>query len=626
MQPVLTVNLTTRAIGAFDPPPDWIHEYLGGSSLAARLLYDHLTPDLDPLSPEAPLLFLAGPLTGTAGPAVGRFVVCGKSPATGLWAESHCGGFWGPELRKAGFDGLWVTGRAEEPVYLWVQEGEVELRVAAHLWGLETTQTQARIIQELGGQRSPRVAVIGPAGESQILFASILCDHGRAAGRTGMGAVMGSKNLKAVAVRGNGKIPVADEVFARLRSEANRALREDNFTAVARELGTAAMADYADYLGEMPKKYFSAGVFDGAWNVSGSTMADTILTGVSACHGCVIACGRVVRLSGEEEQRKGPEYETIVGFGPNLMIADLPFIARMGGLCDSYGMDVISLSNTLGLAFALFEDGLIGEADTGGLTLCWGDTAAVEELVHRTARREGFGGWLAEGSRALARRFGAEARAVQVNGLEAPYHDPRGASGMALSYATSPRGACHNQSDYFLPDLFGHTEERLGMAHFERQAGAEKSANVVIHQNWRTIFDALVMCFFANVPPGTVLDLVNAAAGEDYALEDLLRIGERAWNLKRLINRRLGLVAANDVLPAPLRDPYPDGGSAGYVIPFEEMLAAYYQARGWHPKTGMPTTEKMSELSLDWVEGTGGQVYRKSREHLESDIIGRSRR
>ncbi|RME06773.1 MAG: aldehyde ferredoxin oxidoreductase, partial [Anaerolineae bacterium] len=277
------------------------------------------------------------------------------------------------------------------------------------------------------------------------------------------------------------------------------------------------------------------------------------------------------------------------------------FITRMTALCDEYGLDVISLSNTLGLAFTLYERGLITPDHTDGLALEWGDQTAVEQLVHLTARREGFGALLAEGSRSLANRFGAGELAVQVNGLEVAYHDPRGASGMALVYATSPRGACHNQSDYFLADMFGQVEEQLGMQFYNRHDGAEKAANVAIHQNWRTVFNALVMCFFANVPPDDVLVLVNAATGEDYTLEELLRAGERGWNIKRLINGNLGLTAANDRLPAPLLKPYAEGGAAAYEIPFEEMLSAYYQARGWDPVSGMPTAAKRAELGLDGI-------------------------
>jgi aldehyde:ferredoxin oxidoreductase len=605
MQPILRVNLSTRKIDTLDIPPDWWQDYLGGSSLAARILYEQLVPELDPLSPEAPLLFLTGPLSGTAGPAVGRFVVCARSPATGLWGESNCGGFWGPELRNAGFDGLWITGRAQSPVYLWILGQQVEIRDAAHLWGFETYQTQDALLQELNAHGKHRVAVIGPAGEAQIPFAAILTDHGRAAGRTGMGAVMGAKNLKAVAVRHSGKTQLAPDAYSEIRTRANKLLRDDNFTRAARETGTAGIADYANYLGEMPKRYFQSGIFEGVDKVTGTTMTETILTGVSACHACVIACGRVVRLSDEEDKRKGPEYETIVGFGPNLLIDDLAFITRMGDLCDRYGMDTISLSNTLGLAFTLFERGRVNKSDTGGLSLDWGHKEVVETLVHQTARREGFGADLAEGSRLLGRRFGAEELAVQVNGLEVAYHDPRGVSGMALVYATSPRGACHNQSDYFLTDIYGSLEESLGMEFYPRHGGAEKAANVAIHQNWRTVFNSLVMCFFANLSPQSVLELINAATEEDYTLKEILYVGERAWNLKRLINQRLGLARENDRLPKLLREAYQDGGSEGYLVPLEDMLATYYQARGWDAESGMPTPEKLNELGLDWVDNPG---------------------
>jgi aldehyde:ferredoxin oxidoreductase len=403
-------------------------------------------------------------------------------------------------------------------------------------------------------------------------------------------------------VRGTNKIPILADEFRKLRANINRTLRNDNFSNTARELGTAAVADYADYIGEMPKKYFQSGTFKGVNNVTGATISETILTGVSACHACVIACGRVVKLPEGKDKQKGPEYETLVGFGPNLMIDDLPFITRMGDLCDRYGLDVISLSNTMGLVFTLFDRGIITTENTGGIKIRWGDTAVVEKLLRLTAKQEGFGIELAKGALSLARKFGVEDAAVQVNGLEVAYHDPRGASGSALVYATSPRGACHNQSDYFLPDLFGHIEESLGMAYFERQAGAEKAVNVVIHQNWRTVFNSLVMCIFANVEPESLLTLINSATGRNYTLKTLLLVGERGWNLKRSINNRLGLTSANDKLPKALLEPFPDGGSAGYKIPFEEMMSAYYIARGWDAVTGYPSIKKLASLGMEWVD------------------------
>ncbi len=436
MQPILKINLSCGAISQFEVPTEWEHQYLGGASLAARLLYDRLLPDLEPLSPEAPLLFLNGPLSGTSGPAVGRFVICGKSPATRLWGESNCGGFWGPELRKSGFIGLWIEGQAKEPVYIWIRGNQIEIRPANLLWGLDTYETQTRITQELKAGKV-RIAAIGPAGERRIPFALILTDHGRVAGRTGMGALMGSKRLKAIAVQGNQAVPVADPTrYQALRSQLNQSLRQDPVAMVARELGTSAVADYFDYLGEMPKRYFQQATLGEEVRTTGAQMKDTILSGPSACHACVIACGRVVRLE-DGAKRKGPEYETMVGFGPNLMLNDLILATRLGELCDRYGMDSISLSNTIGLAFHLFDLGRISTAVTGGLELIWGNAEVVEKLVHLTVRQEGFGAYLAEGARALGQRFQSEDEAVQVNGLEVAYHDPRGASGMALVYATS---------------------------------------------------------------------------------------------------------------------------------------------------------------------------------------------
>ena len=607
MQPILKTDLTTGKTEEYRIPENWEKEFLGGASLAARILYSSLSSELDPLSPEAPLLFMMGPMTGTSGPTTGRFVVCGKGPATGLWAESNIGGFWGPELRAAGYDGLWITGKAQELVYLWINgsrtraedDRRVEIRNAAHLWGQNTYTTQDRVKEEVG-EKSAHVCVIGPAGEKQVLFASILCDHGRMAGRTGLGAVMGAKNLKAIAVRGTNQIPVFDLAkYAPLRSEANRILKQDNEARVLREIGTAGAANYAEYLGAMPVKYYTRGSFENVDNISGAKMTETILTGRSACQGCVIACGRVVKL-GDRAKRKGPEYETIIGFGPNLLNDDLESVVDLGELCDRYGMDTISTSNTIGLAFHLFEKGVITEKDTDGISLEWGNLDAIEQLVNLIGRREGIGDIMAQGSRWFARHFGAEEEAVQVNGLEVAYHDPRGVSGMALSYATSPRGACHNQSDYFFVD-WGHTHEQLGITFFERHAQAEKAANVARHQDWRTVFNSLVMCIFANVETQMQVDLINAACGLDWTVEEMMKAGERAWNLKRAINNRMGLTRADDKLPKALLEPFPDGGSAGFVPDFNGMLSAYYKARGWDLESGKPSREKLPTLGLDDV-------------------------
>ena len=611
---LLHVDLETGKASEENVAEEHQRAFLGGASLGAHLLYPDLVPALDPLSPAAPLLFLTGPLTGTAGPAVGRAAFCAKSPATGLWAESNIGGHIGAVLRTAGFDGLRITGAAPRPSTLWIHDGQAEILPAGELWGqADTYETQDRVRAALGDPRI-RVACIGAGGEALLPFASILCDNGRAAGRTGMGAVMGAKRLKAIAIRGQQPILLAaPEAFGRARSRTNIALRNDNLSRAVRATGTSGGLEYWSYLGNMPSRYYSGGTFEGADRISGSAVAETILIGVSACHACVIACGRVVRLA-DGASRKGPEYETTVGFGPNLGIEDISAITFLGEQCDCYGLDTISLSNVIGLAFFLFQEGVLKPSDAGGLSLTWGNAKAAEDLIHLTVRREGLGGLLALGAKGLADHFGVPDTAAQVIGLEAAYHDPRASSGMALVYATSPRGACHNQSDYFMVDTLGHTAESIGITLFERQAGAEKAANVARHQDWRTLGNALVVCLFANVEPSTVLELVNLATGLDYQLEELLRAGEQAWNIKRAINIRLGLTRQNDRLPRHLVRPLADGGSAGYIPPLEEMLGAYYAFRGWDPESGKPTRERLTRLGLPGAaESIGSSVVDSGR-------------
>ncbi|MCS7247165.1 MAG: aldehyde ferredoxin oxidoreductase family protein [Anaerolineales bacterium] len=601
MQNILELDLSSGQSRLLEVPRQWEVDFLGGASLGARLLYSELTAGLDPFSESAPLLFIGGPLSGTAGPAVGRFVACGKSPATSLWGESNFGGFWGAELRKAGFDGLLLRGKAAAPVYLVIDDSKVYIRDAKRLWGKETYRAQQMVVEELG-ERGFRVAVIGPAGENRVPYSLILTDHGRVAGRTGMGAVMGSKNLKAIAVRGSRSIPVAQpEQYHALRAEANRNLRNENQSVVLRELGTAGGAEYFDYLGLMPKRYYRQSRFEGVEKVSGAYFAENLLKGVSACHACVIACGRVVQYE-DSPKKKGPEYETIVGFGPNLLISDPIAITELGELCDRLGLDTISTSNTIGLAFSLYEKGLIPISDTDGLELQWGDAHAVRKLIPRIAEREGFGALLALGSKGLAEHYGVAEEAVQVNGLEVAYHDPRGASGMALVYATSPIGASHNQSDYFFVEI-GQVESSIGLEPHSRLGGAEKAKNVSLHQDWRTVFNSLVMCIFTNIPPESIVALVNAACGLDLDVGALMRSGERGWNLKRAINVRLGLSPENERMPKAFRQPYEDGQGEleSYVVPFEEMRQAYYCVRGWDLTSGKPSREKLRELNLGWL-------------------------
>jgi aldehyde:ferredoxin oxidoreductase len=602
---LLKIDLTSHDIQIDRIPDDYIRDYIGASGLAARLLWDTLDPSIDPLDPRSPLLWITGPLTGTGGPTTGRFTICGRSPQTGLWGESNIGGFVGPELRCAGFDAVWITGRAEQPLYLWIRDGQVELRPAGHLWGQADTYTVQGLIRTEVGEPRARVASIGLAGENLVPFASIMSDHGRAAARVGMGALMGSKNLKALAVRGSGKLVVGTERYRKLRVTANKDLLQQNMTDVLQQTGTSGAADFLQYMGDMPQKYWTSAAFDGAYNISGSQMADTILTGVTACQGCVIKCGREVTIKEgpytTSGPAKGPEYETICSFGSQLLVDDLEVITALGERCDRLGLDTISAGNTIALAYLLFERGLINVQDTGGIELHWGDAVPCFQLLDQMANREGFGALLAMGSRDLAAHFAAPEMAVHVHNLEVPMHDPRAFSGQAVAYVTSPRGACHNQSDFFQVEVGGAVDE-IGVSDLpDRHTEAGKARMVARHQHWRTVCNSLVICFFAVVQPSSIAELYSAYVGRDVSLEELMRAGERAWNLKRLYNLRLGLSPITEKLPSLLLQPLNDGGQAGHVPDMELLLDEYYAASGWDRSTGWPKPEKLAELGLDWA-------------------------
>jgi len=607
---MLRVDLTSGEMRDERIPDDFIRDYIGASALAARLLWDELDPVRDAFDPASPLLWITGPLTGTCGPTTGRFTICARSPQTGIWGEANIGGFVGPELRFAGYDALWIQGRSRRPVTLWVHAGQAELLPADHLWGqTDTYVTQQRIREELDEPRA-KVACIGLAGENRVTFAGIFTDHGRSAARTGMGAVMGSKNLKAVAVRGTGKIPLArPEDYKVLRVAANKALVEENLTAVFRETGTSGSLDYLQLLGDMPQRFWTQAVFENASAIGGATMAETILTGTSACQGCVISCGRVVTISDGPYalgKTKGPEYETICSFGSQLLVDDLALVTALGKRCDELGMDTISAGNIIAQAYLMYERGYLTDADTGGLALHFGDGQPCFRLLDQMARCEGFGSLLAQGSRALARRYGADELAVEVANLEVPMHDPRANTGQALSYVTSPRGACHNQSDYFMVEM-GSSVEELGIPMTERFVDSGKAHFVARHQDYRTVCNALVVCFFAATPPSTLVELLSAASGLDWTLDEMMKAGERAWNLKRLINLRLGWMRDQEKLPPLLLQPLPDGGQMGTVPDMQVLLEEYYAARGWDPATGGPLADKLRELGLEFTKAVEGR-------------------
>jgi aldehyde:ferredoxin oxidoreductase len=595
MGQILRVDLSSGKL--WDEPLDeaYARAYVGGSGLAARYLYDMVDGQTDPLGPDNPLIFMTGPLVGTAMPSAGRYSVCALSPLTRIWGEANSGGFFGPELRFAGYDGIIVTGRAEKPVWLSVVGGHAGLHDAAALWGLDSYAVQERVRQALGEPRA-RVACIGPAGERLVKMAAVMNDHGRAAARTGLGAVMGSRKLKAIAVRGSARVPLADPGrFKTLAREIVAGVDEDVAAMSIRLAGTAGYVDLALMYGDMPARYYQQDDWQEGSNLSGVLIAEKFLNRNTACYRCPIACGRETRAPRYNlEKVDGPEYETVGALGSLVLVDDLEAVIYAGHLCNLYGLDTISLGATVALACELFVRGVLTAAQTGGLEIRYGDAAMLHRLIELTARREGFGDVLAEGSAALAARCGVPELAVTVNRLEVPLHDPRAFGGMAVTYALSPRGACHMEGDLYGVDTGQGPAEELGIVPGDRFDSSEEKGRVAARQQaWRNLYNALTLCQFQNPGVDKVLAALNAATGWGLRAEDLLTLGKGIVTLKRRLNLRRGLTCADDHLPALLMQPLSGGGTGEYVPDVERLLAGAYAEYGWDPQTGVPTGEHL---------------------------------
>jgi len=598
---LLFVNLSTGEMHDEPLNLEWAAQFLGNSGLAARYLFDMVDADTDPLGPDNPLIMMTAPLTGTRTPSASRHAFVAKSPLTGIFGESNAGGYTGHELRRAGYDGIIITGKADAPVYLHIQEGKSpQLKDARHLWGLDTYRTQTAIIEESGDPRT-RVACIGPAGENLVRFAAIANADARVAGRTGMGAVMGSKNLKAIAIRGKGKIPISDkEALNAAFRRAMETIQSDIAIEVLKDLGTAGGLEFFDMMGSLPSKYWTQGENPGAYNLSGAAMADSILTGNTGCWGCSVQCGREVTLEmdGETITTDGPEYECVVSLGTNLLIDDLNAVSQFDFICDAMGIDVISAGAVIGFATYLTDEGIISAEQTDGIALEWNNPAQVRTLLEKIVRRDGIGDLMADGVRAMETAFGVPGLGVQINGMDPGMHDPRGFSGMALVYLTSPRGACHNKSDFYFVEI-GHTFEKIHISVDDQHQEAGKAPFVVWHQNYRSMVDSSGMCNFVNIPLDILPDTFAAATGNHWSLDELVLLGERIFNLKRLLNLKLGMVPRRDeVMPKLLTVPYAEGATDGFVPNWELMLREYYTVRDWDWDTGRPSAAKLAELGL----------------------------
>jgi aldehyde:ferredoxin oxidoreductase len=603
---LLHVDLSQGTL--WDEPLDDAHAraYLGGSGLAARIIYDRIDGSTDPLGADNPLLLMTGPLVGTAMPSAGRCSVCALSPLTHVWGEANTGGYIGPELRFAGYDGIVITGQAAEPVWLSIVDGRAQLHAATGsssreaLWGLDAYATQARAREWLGEPKA-RVACIGPAGEHLAKIAAVMNDHGRAAGRTGMGTVFGAKRLKAIAVRGSARVPLADAATFRSVTRAILADLGNDLSVTTLQLaGTAAYVDTALMFGDMPIRYYQQGEWEQGADLSGILMSEQFEIRRTACYRCPIACGRETRAPAYGVERAdGPEFETVGALGSLLLGNDLQAVIYAGHLCNVYGLDTISTGCTIALACEMFERGVLSAADTGGIALRYGDPTLVHRLIPMIARREGLGDLLAEGSAALAERFGVPDLAATVNRLEVPMHDPRAFVGMAVSYALSPRGACHMQGDMYSVDTGQGPAVELGIVPGDRLASTVEKGRVAARQQaWRSVYNALILCQFQNPGVERLLGALSSATGWDLGPEELLQTGMRILALKRLLNARRGLSRADDRLPRLLLKPLTEGGTEGTVPDLDIMLAGAYAELGWDPGSGMPTPESLAALGL----------------------------
>lgn len=612
----LRVDLLTRSVDEEVLDEHTLRKYLGGVGLAAKVLLEEAPAGIGPLAPENPLIFATGPLTGTSVPTSGRHAVVAKSPLTGIWGESDAGGYWGKELKWAGYDMLVITGRAPHPVYLSITSDEVRIVDALHLWGKDTYETSELLAQETVA--GAVAAVIGPAGEKQVKIAAIMHDgkHGRAAGRAGLGAVMGSKNLKAVVVKGSKPNPVAD---ARRLQDSIRSrmkpLREG--TAALKNFGTSGSVPGIEKIGDLPIRNWRDGSWtEGAVKISGQRLAETYLTGNYRCHSCVIGCGREVRVENGRfgpVDGAGPEYETVATLGSLCLVDDLEAIVYGNELCNRLGLDTISTGAVVAFAMEAFERGLIGEGDTGGLDLRWGNAGAMIELIRQIGAASGLGALLGNGVRAAAETIGGMAKefAIHVKGLEFPAHDPRAYNSLALTYATSNRGACHLQG-------FSHSFEKgvtmpqLGYPEIQDRFAVEGKGRFTAKlQDLCCLFDSLKVCkflLFGGIKVDALVEWLNCVVGWDMELEEFMSIGERVFNMKRIYNNACGISRKDDTLPPRiLTHKRRSGGAADNLPPLGRMLSEYYQHRGWDDE-GIPTREKIEELGLDeFLKGGTGK-------------------
>lgn len=597
---ILDIDLSYSKISTYKIDEKVLRMFIGGKGLGAKLLIDNLDIGVSPLSPENILIFATGPLTGTGAPTASRFVVITKSPLTGLFNDSHIGGSAGPEIKKAGYDAIIVRGKAQHPVYIWVDDESVEIRDASKLWGL----TVSKAVEAVRALTDPKahVGVVGPAGERLVRYACIVFDkeeeRNGIAARGGPGAVMGSKNLKAIAIKGSHKVEIANpEGFQKAVVDALKSINENPFIPFRRKYGTAYWVKPMNEHAIIPSLNFQRGSLEGAEKLYADYMRSTCVIKDIACHNCPIICSKLSKVpaDGEEIYVRGPEYETIALLGTNNGIKDISEVAKAVYLCNELGLDAISAGNVIGWVMECCEKGIIKPEECEGLNIKFGDPVVQRELIRKIGFREGWlGNLLAEGVARASKIIGkgSERFAMHVKGLEIPGYDPRSSNGMALAYATADRGACHQRAWTTRAEIEGRIPRFSieGKAKFVKEVQDERAAAF-----------SLVICDFAPIP---VVEMLNNATGFDYTVEEYLKCGERIWNLIRVFNCREGVSRKDDTLPPRIfEDPLPDEAAKGVLLTredFNKMLDEYYMLRGWD-MNGIPTKEKLRELGLDYL-------------------------
>lgn len=607
---IVRVDLTLGKITSEPLDEEFAKNYVGGLGFAARILYDEVPPWVDALDPENRLIFATGPVTGTGTPSAGRHTVVAKSPLTGFFGDSSGGGFWGAELKFSGYDMIVIKGKASKPAFLWINDGSVEIRDARSYWGMNARETDRAIRKDLG-EKDAKVACIGQAGENLIRIAGIMNDEAcRAAARGGLGAVMGSKNLKAIAVRGHSKVPIAEpETFRKLTAEVTKFIVENENMRDFHERGTPrALANIA--WGDTPAFNWRSAEFEGWEKLMIPGGYEKILAGTRTCHACPIACRREVSLTkgpyAFEESAEGPEYETLAMFGTNCGCDDIEVIAKANDLCNIYGLDTISAGSVISFAMECYERGILSKDDTNGLELKFGNCDVIIEMIHKIAKREDFGNILAEGVRRAARIIGkgAEEYAIHVKGMELPAHDPRAWRGGAY-YASIPSGGRHTEG---MPLGW-----YLGVHSIAVQIGAPKGkatledevTATILCQNWKNFIISAGWCIFPSEFDGYpsaehFTTIYSAVTGVKTSIQDALKLGERIFTLRRCFNMKHGATQMDDSLPKRLMTE--KNTKSKSTVELEKTLPLYYKLRGWDIKTGKPTTEKLLELGLKDTE------------------------